>query len=81
MPTSFVTRVFDLPHKNWIFYFITAKRGKMGVFCEVATQEIVQNNTTPIFTARGPCRKAISEVLGIFSTCNHILNYFWAKSI
>jgi hypothetical protein len=41
---------------------IGPKRGKIGVFCEVATEGIVQNTTTPIFTAGGPCRMATSEV-------------------
>jgi hypothetical protein len=35
---------------DFLFYYYL-KGAKWMVFCEVATQEIVQNATTPIFTA------------------------------
>jgi hypothetical protein len=70
---------FSCHWKNGFSIFLVAKMGKTCVFCEVATKGIIHNSTTLIFTYRGPCRKARSRVSWIFSTCSHILNYFWAK--
>jgi hypothetical protein len=71
---------FEFPHENAFFIFSVAKKGIIGVFCEVSIKGIVQNSTAPIFMCGGPCRSATSRILGIISTCSHIMNYFWAKS-
>jgi hypothetical protein len=80
-PTTFVSCVFQFPHKNAFFIFHLAGGVKIGVFCEVATEGNVQNLTTLIFMGGGPTRGATSRILGIISASGHIMTYFCPKSV
>jgi hypothetical protein len=81
LPTTFVSSVFQFPHKNAFSIFHVAGGVKIGVFCEVATEGNVQNLTTLIFMGGGPTRGATSRILGIISASGHIMNYFCPKSV
>jgi hypothetical protein len=79
-PTTFVTSVFQFPHKIAFSIFQVAGGVKTGVFFEVATKGNVQNLTTPNCMGGGPTRGATSRILGIILACGHIMNYFCPKS-